>query len=62
MDRYFRWRDAMKMPVWVVDRHWYVMLGGLWAMDKAAQIERVQRMIANDVRSVAEQFIGVPNE
>jgi len=29
--RYFRWRTAIRSPVWVLDQHWYVMLGRLVA-------------------------------
>lgn len=28
-NRYFRWRFAIHRPVWVVDRHWYVLLARL---------------------------------
>ena len=31
--RYFRWRTAIKKPIWVLDQHWYMMLGRLYMLD-----------------------------
>lgn len=28
-DRYFRWRTAIRRPIWVIDRHFYGLLGRL---------------------------------
>ena len=28
--RYHRWRVAIRLPVWAIDRHWYGMLGALY--------------------------------
>lgn len=28
--RYFRWRTAIRRPIWAFDRHWYQMLGALY--------------------------------
>lgn len=28
--RYFRWRQTFKRPIWVVDRHWYTLVGWLY--------------------------------
>jgi hypothetical protein len=24
--RYFRWRSAIRRPIWFIDRHWYALL------------------------------------
>lgn len=29
--RYFRWRSAIHKSVWVIDLHWYGLLGALCA-------------------------------
>jgi len=31
--RYFRWRTAIKKPIWVLDQYWYMMLGRLYMLD-----------------------------
>lgn len=35
--RYFRWRTAIRKPIWAFDRHWYTMLGALYLLDHPDQ-------------------------
>jgi hypothetical protein len=28
--RYFRWRTGITRPIWILDRHWYGLLGWLY--------------------------------
>lgn len=33
--RYYRWRHAIKRRIWVLDQHWYVLVGWLYLLDLA---------------------------
>jgi hypothetical protein len=39
--RYYTWRSAIVRPIWVLDRHWYTMLGQLYQGSKPKQDSRV---------------------
>jgi hypothetical protein len=68
--RYLRWRQAMKRELWVLDRHWYAMLGGMWAMNRVESqglphLQKVAELVEHvkqQVRETAKKVIGVPNE
>jgi hypothetical protein len=30
--RYYRWRTAITRPIWILDRHWYGLVGWLYVM------------------------------
>lgn len=42
MDRYFRWRKAIKMPIWVLDQHWYELFGWLYRRQNSSYSHKLR--------------------
>lgn len=47
--RYFRWRDAIRRPIWCIDRHWYALLGRLYPAPKPSVMDVFTRVARREL-------------